>query len=260
MVSRILWQLTDTAVLTVVRHPITPQRLQSSACVDHSGFDQIVVALCGKRVARKELMWRITVSRRQDWRHGNNANLRSSASRISRWCWEKKWQTKETSEKERGQWLAPGALCLLLSLFLCLHSHSNPLMGFLQFLSLSVVFPPSAWSDMENLYALLNFINLSGLHVLSFFFLPSPLCRLSLSRTYSAWNLLGVFSSSFWIFEQWPHFFSLPSSLLLLDKCILWSMCTLRDDSRLDRWVWPLRAQRVTVELRCWKDFLGGGE
>lgn len=56
VVSRILWQKTDTAVLTAFRNPITPQRLESSACVNLSGFDQIVVALCGKRVVRKELM------------------------------------------------------------------------------------------------------------------------------------------------------------------------------------------------------------
>lgn len=50
-----------------------------------------------------------------------------------------------------------------------------------------------------------------------------------------------------------------PSSLLLLDKYILQSMCTLKDDSRLDRWVWPLRAQYITVGWMCWRDFLKGG-
>lgn len=52
---------------------------------------------------------------------------------------------------------------------------------------------------------------------------------------------------------------SLSPPLLLLDKCILRSMCTLGDDSHLDRWVWPLRAQRVTVGWRCWKYFLEEG-
>lgn len=44
------------------------------------------------------------------------------------------------------------------ALLLSLHSHSDPLMGFLQFLSLSVVLPLSPSSDMENLYGLLSFI------------------------------------------------------------------------------------------------------
>lgn len=144
--------------------------------------------------------------------------------------------------------MAPGA-SVSPALLLCLHSHPDPLMGFLQFLSLSVVFPASPPSDMDNLYGPLGFI-ISLVSVCCVIFLLSPFCHLSSSR---AGGLKGLEISSACL----VHLFGFsssdlisalsPSSLLLLDKYILQSMCTLKDDSRLDRWVWPLRAQHVTV-------------
>lgn len=125
---------------------------KTSACVNLSGFDQIVVALCGKRV---ELMWHITVSRRQDWRHGNNVNR--SASGISRWCWGKNGRQKRRQRMKRGPASGPRGPVSPALLF-CLHSHPDPLMGLLQFLSLSVVFPAYPPSDMENLFGSLGFI------------------------------------------------------------------------------------------------------
>lgn len=209
VVSCIIWQPADTAVLTVIQHPLTPQRLQSSACVNLSGFDQIVVALRGKRV---ELMWHITVSRRQDWRHGNNVNC--SASGISRWCWGKNGRQKRRQRMKRGPASGPRGP-MSHALLLCLHSHPDPLMGFLQFLSLSVVFPASPPSDMENLYGSLGFIIslVSAGCVMFCFFSPVSLLPPFFEQiwwTLSAWSLLCVFSSSFWLFQQWPNFYSLP--------------------------------------------------
>ncbi len=89
------------------------------------------------------------------------------------------------------------------ALLLCLHSHPDPLMGFLQFLSLSVVFPASPPSDMENLYGSLGFI-ISLVSAGCVIFLPSPFCHFSLSRSggLSAPEVSSACFSSFWLFQQ----------------------------------------------------------